>query len=589
MPDQVWLKVLHSQLVNICEEMGLATMRTAYSPIFSEGLDFCCLILDREGELVAMQNLNPAMTGQALYSGRWVIGDLGADEFEPGDVVIHNDPYRGGSHMPEHLVITPFFYRGELRAWLCNIAHVAEIGGMAPGSFSASATEVYQEGLRLPPVKLFRRGEPVKDVWRIMLANHRTPDHSWGDFNAMIGSLWVGLRRLEALFDEHGADRIEEAVPALFDYSEAWIRRDIAELPDGTYSGEDCQEDDGFEPRPYFLRVDLTIDGDHMIVDWSRSDPQARGVINAPYPVTASATYTGILQVIGSGAPFNSGAIRPIDIIARPGTVVNVRHPGACVGGQTELQPRIVELIQGKVLSQVAPERTSAASGGTSGNFLFGGVHPRTGHYYTNYHFEGMGWGGRATTDGNNAQIVPHGNCRNTPVEVFESRYPWLTRCYRLNDDAGGAGRRRGGFGITRILDVEAEEIVVSALCDRSKVSPWGVHGGLEGQRLAYLVKRAGETEFRTFSEAFGTVSDTKFSNVRLRRGDQVMLRSPSGGGYGDPLEREPELVAEDVGNRFVSRESARALYGVVLREDGDVDFEATETLRKEMKAGAVG
>lgn len=569
--------------------MGLATMRTSYSPIFSEGLDFCCLILNRDGELVAMQNLNPAMTGQALYSGRWIVDDFGAENFDPGDVVIHNDPYRGGSHMPEHLVITPFFYRGEIRAWLCNIAHVAEIGGMAPGSFSANATEVYQEGLRLPPVKIFRRGEPVRDVWRIMLANHRTPDHSWGDFNAMIGSLHVGVRRLEALYDQYGADAIESAIPALFDYSEEWIRRDIAELPDGTYSAEDCQEDDGFEPRPYFLRVDLTIDGDHMVVDWSRSDPQARGTINAPYPVTASATYTGILYVIGTGAPFNSGAIRPIDIIAKPGTVVNVKHPGACVGGQTELQPRIVELIQGKVLSQVAPARTSAASGGTSGNFLFGGLHPETGRYYTNYHFEGMGWGGRAETDGNNAQIVPHGNCKNTPVEVFESRYPWLTHEYRLNDDAGGPGRNRGGLGITRILEVEADEITVSALCDRSKVFPWGVHGGLDGDRLAYHVKTADSDEFEPFSDAFGTVSDTKFSNVRLRRGDQVMLHSPSGGGYGPPTERAPQRVADDVRNRFVSRESAASVYRVVIRDDFTVDEEATGRLRAEGKDDAVG
>ncbi len=583
MPDPVALRILHSQFVNICEEMGIATMRTSYSPIFSEGLDFCCMILNPAGELVAMQNLNPAMTGQALYSGRWVVDDVGVDNFQPGDVVIHNDPYRGGSHMPEHLVITPFFYGGKLRGWLCNIAHVAEIGGMAPGSFSANATEVYQEGLRLPPVKIEERGEPVRDVWRIMLANHRTPDHSWGDFNAMIGSLKVGARRLESLFDEHQPEQIERAIPALFDYSETWIRRDIAELADGTYSGEDSQEDDGFEQRQYTLRADLTIDGDHLLVDWSRTDPQARGAINAPYPVTASATYTGIFQVIGSGAPFNSGAIRPIDIVARPGTVVNVRHPGACVGGQTELQPRIVELIQGKILSQVAPERTSAASGGTSGNFLFGGVHPQTGQYYTNYHFEGMGWGGRAETDGNNAQIVPHGNCRNTPVEVFESRYPWTVHEYRLNDDAGGAGRTRGGLGITRILEVEADEITVSALCDRSKISPWGVQGGLDGDRLAYLVKQVGSDEFLPFSKAFGTVSDTKFSNVILRRGDLVMLHSPSGGGYGSPLERDPEKVADDVRNRFVSLESARDVYGVVLDENGMVDAGATDVRRQEL------
>lgn len=531
MADSVALSILHSQLVNICEEMAVALMRTAYSPIFNEGLDFSCLLLDNEGDLIAMANMNPAMLGQALYSGRWVIDEVGSESFEPGDVVVHNDPYRGGSHMPEHLLVSPYFHRGELRGFLGTIGHVAEIGGMAPGSFASNATEIYQEGLRLPPVKLVRRGEPVEDVWRIMLANHRTPDSTWGDFNAMIGGLAVGRRRLEALYEEHGADFVAAALPQLYDYSEAWIRRDIEQLQDGVYSAEDCQEDDGFAHRPYAIRVDLTVDGSQIVVDYSRSDEQARGVINAPYVVTASATYSGLFQIIGSDAPLNAGAVRPIEIVAPAGTVVNVRHPGACVGGQTELQPRILDLVQGLVLSQVAPARAAAASGGTSCNFLFGGVHPRTGRYYTHYNFEGIGWGARATSDGNDAQIAPHGNCQNTPIEVFESRFPWLHTEYRLNPDGGGAGRTRGGLGITRVMTVEAEEIVVSALCDRSRVPPWGLFAGHPGETTAFLVKRGSEAEFRPFSEAFGTVSDTKFSNVRLARGDEVSLRSPSGGG----------------------------------------------------------
>jgi N-methylhydantoinase B/oxoprolinase/acetone carboxylase alpha subunit len=287
MIDQVWLKILYAQHVNICEEMGYALMRTSYSPIFSEGLDFSAMILDRDGQLVSAAILNGAMLGQSLYSGRWVIDEIGPDNFEPGDVVIHNDPYRGGSHMPEHLLVAPFFHDGALRGFVATIGHVAEIGGMAPGSFSANATEIYQEGLRLPPVKLMRAGEPVREVWRIMLANHRTPESTWGDFNAMIGALNVGMARLEALYEEHGAETILEAIPALYDYAEAWMRRDIAELPDGTWSGEDAQEDDGFERRPRHLRVDVTIAGDRIVVDWSRTDEQAVGTINAPYLVTA--------------------------------------------------------------------------------------------------------------------------------------------------------------------------------------------------------------------------------------------------------------------------------------------------------------
>jgi N-methylhydantoinase B/oxoprolinase/acetone carboxylase alpha subunit len=567
--DAVWLKILHSQLVNICEEMAVAMMRTAYSPIFNEGLDFSCFVLNRDGELVAMANMNPAMLGQALFSGRWVLDDL-REELDPGDVVVHNDPYRGGSHMPEHLLVTPFHHDGELAGFVGVVGHVAEIGGMAPGSFSSNATEIYQEGLRLPPVKLMRKGQPVEEVWRIMLANHRTPANTWGDFNAMIGSLRIGEARLRALYEEHGAERIAEGIPALFDYAETWMRRDIAGLPDGTYSGEDSQEDDGFADRPYFVRCDLEIRGDRLIVDYSRSDEQARGVINGPYVVTAGATYNGIFQVIGSECPINAGAFRPIDIIAPAGTLVNVRHPGPCVGGQTELQPRILDLIQGRILSQVAPDDCAAASGGTSCNFLFGGVHPRTGQYYTHYNFEGVGWGGRATTDGNNAQICPHGNCANTPIEVFETRYPWLHVEYRLNPDTGGPGRSRGGLGITRVMTVEADEIVVSALCDRSKNAPWGVFGGDDGGRTAFLARRAESDEFLPFSRAFGTTSDTKFSNVRLQRGEQVLLRSPSGGGYGPAREREVERVALDVREGYVSTEAALRVYGVVVPADGE-------------------
>ncbi len=328
-------------------------------------------------------------------------------------------------------------------------------------------------------------------------------------------------------------------------------------MPDGVYAAEDSQEDDGFDDRPYHIRVQVTVDGDRLLVDYSRSDPQAIGPINAPYLVTASATFSAVFFVIGGETPINAGAVRAIDIIAPAGTIVNVRHPGPCVGGQTELQPRLIDLVAGLVLSQVAPERAAAAGGGTGCNFLFGGVHPRTGNYYTHYNFEGIGWGGRARTDGNSAVCVPNGNCQNTPVEVFETRFPWLHGEYRLNDDGGGAGRSRGGLGITRVMTVEADEIICSALFDRAKHSPWGLFGGGSGQRSRLLVRRAGSDEWRSFGEAFGTKSDSKFSNIRLRRGDTIMLRSPSGGGYGPPEERPPDAVAGDV-RKGSSRARAR-------------------------------
>jgi N-methylhydantoinase B/oxoprolinase/acetone carboxylase alpha subunit len=248
-----------------------------------------------------------------------------------------------------------------------------------------------------------------------------------------------------------------------------------------------------------------------------------------------------------------------------------------------------MEMVLGTILGQIVPERTAAASGNTSLNFLFGGTDPRTGEYFAHYHFEANGWGGRATSDGNNAQIVPHANCRNTPVEIFETRWPWIHERYGLNDDTAGPGTHRGGLGIERIMEVGDATITVSALADRAKRAPWGLWGGGEGSTTRIELQRPGENAFRSFQEHYGLVSPSKFANVRLGPGDRVRLVSPSGGGYGDPLERDPTAVAEDVREGFVSRESAERLYGVIIADDGSVDASASEALRASLRSGRGG
>lgn len=313
--DRVGLTLLHQRLENICDEMAVSMMRTAYSPIFSEGLDFSTLILDRDGELVATAGLNPAMLGASLYAATWIIREVGPSAFEDGDVWIHNDPYRGGSHMPEHMMVTPIYVEGVLAAYVGNIAHMAEIGGMSPGSFAASATDIYQEGLRLPPVRLFRRGEPVRDIWRIMLANHRTPANSWGDLHAMLGSLRIGERRLRQLFDERGVDALNESFRRIQDFADTYLRDEIRKLPDGVYYGEDTFDDDGIGSEPYAVRLALIVDGDELIFDYSRSDPQAVGPINAPYVVTLSASLNGLLYVLGRNIPVNAGLNSAIRVL----------------------------------------------------------------------------------------------------------------------------------------------------------------------------------------------------------------------------------------------------------------------------------
>ncbi|MGH9511392.1 MAG: hydantoinase B/oxoprolinase family protein [Terriglobales bacterium] len=559
--DGVALTIINNALVNICREMGTAMMRTSYSPIFNEALDFSCVIFTPEGQMIGQAEFCPTMIGSAQYAVKWTIEELGLESFQPGDVVIHNDPYRGQCHMPEHMVLKPVFFANKLRFFVANIAHLGEIGGMAPGSFAADATEVYQEGLRLPPVKIMRRGEYVKDVWKIILSNHRTPKSSWGDLHAMIGSLSIAEERLMNLLERYGTEVLVAAAKQLLNYSERWMRAEIREIPDGVYEAKDCMEDDGITNNPVWMRLRLIVSEDEIIADWSDSDLQARGPINATFVVTAAATYSAVLHVTNRDIPRNSGCFRPVRIITKPGTIVNVKHPGPSVGGNTETHPHIQNVVVA-ALSQAIPERAAAAEGATACNFLFGGLHPDTGEYYTNYHFEGCGWGATTSHDGNSVMCPVNGNCRNTPVEVFETKYPFLTMEYAMRKDSGGIGRYRGGLGSSRRLQVIAPEVTVSALLDRTKTQAWGLFGGASGASAKLLVKKKDANSFTTFDKAFGTVSATKFSRIVLKQGDEVIIESPGGGGYDPGGERLAQDVQNDIVQGYISLQAAREHYG---------------------------
>jgi N-methylhydantoinase B/oxoprolinase/acetone carboxylase alpha subunit len=310
--------------------------------------------------------------------------------------------------------------------------------------------------------------------------------------------------------------------------------------------------------------VAVTVKDDELVVDWTGTDPQVRGPINATYGVTAGATFNAVFHLTDMGIPKNSGAYRPIRIIAPPGSAVNVLYPGPSVGGNTETHPKLADMVVA-ALTPALPDRVSAAEGGTACNFLFGGVHPRTGDYYANYHLEGGGWGAKSYDDGNDAIVVKNGNCRNTPVEIFETRYPLRVLGYSLIPDSGGPGRMRGGLGTRRVLRVEpGAQVTVNALFDRTKpgFGAYGLEGGSKGGPAAIRVKRAGDDQFRTFSEVFGTVSPSKFTNILLTDGDEVLIDSAGGGGFGDPRRRDPGRVAEDVEQGFVSQSAAREIYG---------------------------
>jgi N-methylhydantoinase B/oxoprolinase/acetone carboxylase alpha subunit len=567
--DAIGLHVLHNALANIAAEMAIVMMKTSYSTIFNEGLDFCTMLLDREGNLIAEKNLAPAMMGAINYTLRWTLEELGEAFFNPGDIVVHNDPYRGNCHIPEHMLMKPIFRGDQLIGFAGAIGHLAEVGGKAPGSFASDATDVYQEGLRLPPVKLFEGGRYNEQIWRVILANHRTPRNSWGDLHAMVGALNIGERRLLELSARFGFETITEGARRLIDYSEKRLSAEIAELPEGRYAASVTVEDDGVGTDPFEVKVKLVIRGGRVIADFTGSSRQVRGPMNCTFVVAAAALYNAIFCVADplSLIPRNAGCYRPAQVIAPPGSVVNVRHPGPSVGGNTDLQPKLIDLLLA-AFAQAVPERIAAASGGSSSNLLFGGVHPETGRYYSNYHFDGMGAGGTVLKDGNDGEITRHSNCRNTPVEVFEHRYPLLTLGYGLVPDSGGAGEHRGGLGTQRTFRVIAPEITFSALFDRCKLAPSGLFGGNPGGRSALLVKSAGDSEFRSFDTAFGVRSPTKFTNVVLHEGDELYYRTPGGAGFGDPLARDPVLVREDVAEGYVSAGAAERDYNVHL--DGE-------------------
>lgn len=580
MVDQVTLQVVNNYLVTTAREMGVAMRNTSYSPLFNEGLDFSCAIFDDDGEMIAQAEFCPAHLGAIIYVVEWTIHEIGRENFKPGDVVFHNDPFRGGCHLPEYCVIKPVFTDGTLLGFVAVIGHMTEVGGKVPGGFAGDATEVFQEGIRIPPVKIVEEGRDVDAIWNIIMANVRTPRMSYGDMKAMIGSLHVGDERFQEIAERHGIERFQTIKEAIKDYSERRMRAEIAEIPDGVYPFEGYVIDnDGITNEPATLRLTVTIDGETMTVDFTGSDPQRRGPVNCTYGVTASATYNALLHLTDHSIPSNHGCYRPVRIIAPPGTIVNVEYPGASVGGNSEIHPHFVMAVY-RALSDALPDRVSAHDGGTSALVAVGGVHPETGDVFANLTNEGCGWGGRATKDGNNALCIPNGNCALQPIEILEGRYPMLHEALAIREGSAGAGRNRGGFGYQRQFRVMSDEMRVSCFVEKEKLRPWGLFGGEEGKNAGIFVSRDGGETFATVSELFGVVCNGKFSDVYLQRGDIIRIATSGGGGYGPPSERDFERIEEDVRQGYIPREQAEDEYAVVFNGGERIDAEATARLR---------
>jgi N-methylhydantoinase B len=569
--DPVTLAVVQNGLVQVCNEMDLAFVRAAFSPVISEALDRSDGIYHRDtGDLIAQGDLGlPVFVGTMQFSTQAVIAR--AKAVKPGDVYIVNDPYLGGTHLMDVKFVKPFFYRGRLFAWLANTGHWPDIGGMVPGGFSANATEVEQEGLRLPPVKLYKAGVLDEEILAIILANIRIADQRIGDIKAQGAALAIGEKRFTALLDRYGADTVEAAIAELRRRAAQQMRAKIATIPDGVYRGEAFVDSDGVEDRPLKIALEIRKSGSELHFDLAGSSPPCQGPMNSVIATTKSSIYLAVKHVFPE-VPINAGTFEPLHIAEPRGTFLYAEYPRPVSGCAAEVSQRIAEAVFAALVKAI-PERLFAAPAGTSGNFALGGFDPQKQRNYVMYLISGGGYGGSRDLDGIANGCSTIGISKTTPLEVIEQYYPVLFEEYARAEGSGGAGRQRGGFGVRYKLRLRRGAARASFVMDHGRYGPQGVLGGAAGGVNTVLVEHAGR--------AYTPPHLSKDQDIPLAPGDCVTVSTPGGGGYGAAAERAPTLVARDVGRGYYTIEQARERFGVALDGAGGVDRAATDKLRR--------
>jgi N-methylhydantoinase B len=541
--DPVELEIFKNIYHSIAEEMGAALRRTAFSPNIKERRDYSCAVFDSDGEVIAMGDHMPVHLGSMPMSVRAVI-----DQFalEPGDVAMLNDPFRGGTHLPDITVVAPVYVeRSPVRAknmgpdfYVASRAHHADVGGTYPGSMGLSR-EIYQEGFRIPPVRIMRVGEMQCDVLALLLNNVRTPQEREGDLGAQIAACHTGAERLREVCGRYGLERTRRVARELLDYSEQMMRAFLNQVPRGNYRAEDFLDNDGISAKPVKIAVTVRfarparsrsynpsrtgrVPARAVTVDFTGSDPQVEGSVNAVEAITYSACFYVFRCLLAEDVPATAGLMRPIEVIAPSGTVVNARPPSAVAGGNVETSQRIVDVLL-RALAKAMPERIPAAASGTMNNLTIGGIDSRTNEPFAYYETIAGGMGARPSKSGVSGVHTHMTNSLNTPVEVLEYAYPLRVRQYSLRPGSGGNGKYRGGDGIIREIEVLADA-EVTLLADRRERGPYGLAGGKDG----VLGKAAVIREDRSSQDLPG-----KF-NVRLRKGERIRIETPGGGGWGE-------------------------------------------------------
>ena len=562
------LEIFRHALKSVVEEMGTTLQRTAYSTNIKIRRDHTCALFDSQLRHIAQHDLAPQHIGSLVSVVPQTVRELD-DELQPGDGLLINDPYKGAVHLPDVMLISPLFHEGAIIGYAANSAHHVDIGGGVPGGIPNDSTELYAEGIVLPGVHAVEDWEYRGTVIDFLLRNVREPEMRRGDYRAQLGANRRGEQRYADLCDRY-AGEIEEHLDALLNYTERRVRAAIEALPDGYYEASDEMDGDGIVDEPVRVALTIGIEGDEMSLDFTGTAEQRRGPLNCTPAMAFAGAMAVVMAFIGGDLPKNDGFYRPLEMVTPEGTIVNPIG-NAPVAGGWEIAMRIGDLVT-KAMAEATPEETIAATKGIVCNIAYGGHDPRDDENYVYYETVAGGYGARAAKDGLDAVQTHFQNTANSPIEELESEIPVHVREYSLRQDSAGAGRQRGGMGVRRDYEFYGDDATFSLLTDRTRSPPWGLFDG----------HSAGPSRFVRNPETEDETTLAPKSTTELEPGEVVSVRTPGGGGYGDPTDRDPERVLADVRDGAVSVEHAREEYGVVV-EDGRINDAATHERRAQL------
>jgi N-methylhydantoinase B len=572
--DPIKLEVIREGLISIIREMRVNLGRTAYSSVLYEGHDFSCCLMDGKGQLVAQEADMPAHIFPIAWSVRKMVADF--PDIHEGDVFLHNNPYDGGTHLNDVALIYTMLIENELILFPVIRAHWGDVGGMTPGSLSGKTREIFQEGIRIPLMRVYERGRPNQQVLDLLFSNMRVPEERLGDFQAILGTCYVAEKRIREMAERYGKDELRTYLNELLYRAEMRMRQMISKIPDGNYQFESYLDHSGNAPDPLLIRVKLCVMGDSIEVECTGA-PSVEGPTNAGPAVTESGVFISLKSLLDPSGAINHGAFRPIQVKSEPGTIVHARYPFPC-GGFSEVRRGVEGAVMG-AMAQALSQEVCGEVKGTVNHTYIGGINPRRpDSYFVYYEFPSAGTGAFLEGDGNNAiteySVGDFGTIQ--PVEAIENEFPLFVERCELRANSGGDGRTRGGLGLRREIRLLSKKGIFSVLSDKNVIPPYGVFGGHSGAPNRFTIIRNGQ-------EIQPSPFPGKVTGLELQEGDIVVECSSGGGGYGDPLERDPVLVLNDVLEEHLTPEKARTRYGVAI-EGKDINREETERLRREIK-----